>query len=276
MSSLREVSLLEIIQARSKDRVYAKELEEHSLNILQSLGSPSFVSRDLALIHRWTSLLYRLLTSFGHPSSLGQEICGIAPVEAGRQQPVSFIKLFLSEVTQSFGDTWLSALARLFFTTCHRNVLSTFVIEALRWLADGFSIARRSVFDIQGIVCLELLHWILRIRHIRVGTKKGGRASRLTSLVFLLILLLRINRQLRTSSLYTMLREAPTNRQEKGGEAGPDCAMCKGPRTDPTLAPCGHVFCWECAAHWFSTHAECPHCRTKGNAAGLILLRNYR
>lgn len=42
-----------------------------------------------------------------------------------------------------------------------------------------------------------------------------------------------------------------------------DCTLCLSPITDPSCAPCGHIYCWDCLQNWCSERPECPLCRQK-------------
>lgn len=40
------------------------------------------------------------------------------------------------------------------------------------------------------------------------------------------------------------------------------CLFCfSNPPVSPTIPICGHIFCWNCIAHWCSTSPFCPMCR---------------
>ncbi|KAG0659183.1 peroxisome biogenesis factor 10 [Monosporozyma unispora] len=41
------------------------------------------------------------------------------------------------------------------------------------------------------------------------------------------------------------------------------CTLCLSPMTDPSCAPCGHTYCWDCLQNWCNERPECPLCRQK-------------
>ncbi|CAN0071993.1 unnamed protein product, partial [Heterosigma akashiwo] len=43
----------------------------------------------------------------------------------------------------------------------------------------------------------------------------------------------------------------------------------------PAAPPCGHLFCWACAAALLAVTPECPVCRQPALPQSLIVLRHY-
>lgn len=56
-------------------------------------------------------------------------------------------------------------------------------------------------------------------------------------------------------------------------QASRSCILCLNAMTDPSCAPCGHIFCWDCILSWCKERPECPLCRQKCQAQQVLSLR---
>lgn len=52
-----------------------------------------------------------------------------------------------------------------------------------------------------------------------------------------------------------------------------NCMLCLSPMTNPSCAPCGHLFCWNCISDWSRDHPECPLCRQALTEQSILPLR---
>lgn len=51
------------------------------------------------------------------------------------------------------------------------------------------------------------------------------------------------------------------------------CILCLSDMTDPSCAPCGHLYCWKCITNWCGEKEECPLCRQTCRPQHVIPLR---
>ncbi|KAI4156214.1 MAG: hypothetical protein LQ340_000467 [Diploschistes diacapsis] len=58
-----------------------------------------------------------------------------------------------------------------------------------------------------------------------------------------------------------------------GGEQQRKCTLCLEEGKNPSVATCGHVFCWSCIADWIREKPECPLCRQSVLAQHILPLR---
>jgi peroxin-10 len=57
--------------------------------------------------------------------------------------------------------------------------------------------------------------------------------------------------------------------------APPDCVLCLEPRNYPTVAECGHIFCWNCIHDSCQSKPECPLCRQPISPQTLTRIYHY-
>jgi len=53
------------------------------------------------------------------------------------------------------------------------------------------------------------------------------------------------------------------------------CFICYEQRKNPSITPCGHVFCWECIVKNSLIREECPVCKKNCKPNKIIQLKNY-
>lgn len=55
----------------------------------------------------------------------------------------------------------------------------------------------------------------------------------------------------------------------------PNCVLCLEARKYPTVAACGHIFCWNCIHDSVQTKPECPLCRQSITPQSLTRIYHY-
>lgn len=208
-------------------------------------------------VYRWlrgrsrpyAALLYRLLTIGVGRQTLGEEYCQLLAVDtAHRSLPARWKRLLLVLLPVLAGSlVWEECLERL-----HRALfyLQGRYAEPLRRL-----LSLRYVYYPQRIPTakkFDLLYAALGAVGLLVG---GWQAYRQ-----LLGPILRRHLGAADHGDHGVLGEGEA--QETLTEANRQCPLCLEARRECTVAPCGHLFCWDCLLMWLRQRPECPLCRT--------------
>lgn len=208
-------------------------------------------------VYRWlrgrsrpyAALLYRLLTIGVGRQTLGEEYCQLLAVDAAhRSLPARWKRLVLVLlpilVSSSGWGECLGRLHRALFYLRGRYAEPLRRALSLRYVYYPRRIPAARQFD--------LLYAALGTVGLLVG---GWQAYR----------------QLLEPLLHKHLEAADANvsrvmsdnaRQEALMGADLQCPLCLEARRECTVAPCGHLFCWDCLLMWLKQRSECPLCRT--------------
>ena len=235
-----------------------------------------------------------------------------------------FQRRLLHGVVVSFGDVFLAECIADFK---HAAVVGREVfVHFLQFLLDGIVSARSSTVNLEGIMCVELLQWILGIKYVwcfsinkihwslRHSASQSINQSidqpinqpmnwsmkslierlrgRVALYLFRFFCWLQVrsedkSRKIRASSLFSdplsyiiivsflckairriMVWRFDSDKKTKAASnlskfplanlpgVCSECLLCSSFYLDATLAPCGHVFCWNCAHRWFNLHVR--------------------
>lgn len=115
---------------------------------------------------------------------------------------------------------------------------------------------------------------LVNIRHYRA--EDSGPTFRVLGWVVLahavLEATLLVRKSLQTYQAYGKREVSRTVGGDTQGERR--CGLCLEERSQPSCAPCGHVFCWNCWIAATQVKPQCPECRQPAEPASILQLRN--
>lgn len=285
-----DASQQDIIRAHQKDNYMKKQLEEKVKEAVISWIGHRFTIQNHRELKLFVGILYFCLTTLRGLQTLGEEYCDIRQVDVKNNVEVGSstrLKLFWwSEIFPYACErisSKLNVLTRPSYSGIplgqseFRTKLNNFVQRITPFLKDTisyFSKIHLGAFYMGGYF-FEFSKRLSGIKYIfdRPFVMYQSQYHILGLLIFIQIFISTysyiktiIQLQRSTPSTnewieenYLDERAAAASKEEESPE--PDCVLCLEPRKYPTVAECGHIFCWNCIHDSCQTKPECPLCR---------------
>jgi peroxin-10 len=139
----------------------------------------------------------------------------------------------------------------------------TFYHVSKRILGIYYLLVRRSFanHDAASRRILKYLMWISVINSFLVGIKDSISYARIPK-----------TKQTVSDSSFSREDSATTS---ISSDQTKRCTLCLETRQNPSVTPCGHIFCWDCIMDCLRTKHECPVCREQFPPSRIVPLQNF-
>uniref|UniRef100_A0A0A1WM57 RING-type E3 ubiquitin transferase n=1 Tax=Zeugodacus cucurbitae TaxID=28588 RepID=A0A0A1WM57_ZEUCU len=287
----------EIVRSVQKDVKYTEELAEDFSDLLRLTGARSWIKYN-QLCKLFAEITYHGFASSNNLQTLGEEYTGVIQVDSAYMNIPSRLLQLVSIILEFGGDALFHrVLEKLekyikdneaIVPDAKQKLLKVLWImhsspQYIKALHKSLFYLRSSKYQISkritGLNYVLIRHW-LQPEFSLYGYKILGVISFLQVTVSLIINAYESWKDHRRKTLENMnsssrrLVSAESNANPEKSDA-PQCILCLEPRINTTLAPCGHLFCWNCILDWLDERDECPLCREKLKKSNLIPLQNY-
>ncbi|CCK72237.1 ubiquitin-protein ligase peroxin 10 KNAG_0J01560 [Huiozyma naganishii CBS 8797] len=290
-----------IVQSRQKDEQIEDILIKKFTNVLQALKGQLFTNMHPTGIARATKFIYLLITTLRGVSTLGEEYVDILYVNrSGRGLPKRYSRL-LFILSTFLGPYALAKLTkRLRKGDDEGNMNLTSVFDGMIDFLLQFHLM---TFYVKGSY-YNVFKRIFGLRYA-IGHKVDSAEGKMreqnahTYKILGYVVLIQsvskgipiIKELLKTRHKSEpqinengVLTEKPQTTISKISLRDPevmpfisgpsrDCTLCLLPMTNPSCAPCGHTYCWDCLFKWCNERPECPLCRQTCAPQQILMLR---
>ncbi|XP_037935051.1 peroxisome biogenesis factor 10 [Teleopsis dalmanni] len=287
----------EVVRSVQKDLRYTNELTEDLSDLLRLTGARNWIKYN-QLCKLLAEITYHGFASVSNLQTLGEEYVGIIKVDSKYKHiPTRFVQL-IAIILEFGGETlYIHLLQKLeVYIEQQENILpdakkklisciqlmqhSPNYIKALHkslfYLhSDKYQISKRAT----GINYVLIRHWI-QPEFSLFGYKILGVITFLQVSISFLISAFEMWKEHRRKQYATLERKSSKTiiKHETEVESvtkAPQCVLCLEPRTNTSLTPCGHLFCWTCILEWLDERDECPVCRETVKKSNVIQLQNF-
>ncbi|KAH8315773.1 hypothetical protein KR067_001859 [Drosophila pandora] len=287
----------EIVRSVQKDARYTNELAEDFSDVLRLTGPRNWIKYN-QMCRLLAELSYHGFASINNLQTLGEEYTGIIQVDGNYKHIPSRMLQLVAIVLEFGGDSLFQKLLKKLdvLIANHDEIRPEAkqqlknVIQRLRQSPSYVKALHKSLFYLDaskyqlskrttGINYVLIRHW-LQPEFSLYGYKILGVITFLQVTVSLAISGWDAWREHKRQQLEALkkvgkkflLRGSSVNETESDA---PQCILCLEPRTNSSLTPCGHIFCWSCLLEWLEERDECPLCRESLKKSQVIQLQNY-
>lgn len=287
----------EIVRSVQKDARYTNELAEDFSDVLRLTGPRNWIKYN-QMCRLLAELSYHGFASINNLQTLGEEYTGIIQVDGNYKHIPSRMLQLVAIVLEFGGDSLFQKLLKKLdvLIANHDEIRPEAklqlknIIQRLRQSPSYVKALHKSLFYLDaskyqlskrttGINYVLIRHW-LQPEFSLYGYKILGVITFLQVTVSLAISGWDAWREHKRQQLEALkkvgkkflLRGSSVNETESDA---PQCILCLEPRTNSSLTPCGHIFCWSCLLEWLEERDECPLCRESLKKSQVIQLQNY-
>lgn len=287
----------EIVRSVQKDARYTNELAEDLSDVLRLTGPRNWIKYN-QMCRLLAELSYHGFASANNLQTLGEEYTGIIQVDGNYKQIPSRLLQLIAIVLEFGGDSLFQRLMQKLDTyVANNDEIRTEIkpqlkkiIQRLRQSPSYVKALHKSLFYLDaskyqlskrttGINYVLIRHW-LQPEFSLYGYKILGVITFLQVSVSLAISGWDAWREHKRQQLES-IKQAGKNFLQRSSSTKdvdpntPQCILCLEPRSNSSLTPCGHIFCWSCLLEWLEERDECPLCRESLKKSQVILLQNY-
>ena len=280
----------EVLLASHKDAAHSGALADQVVAALSGLLGPQRSQAWKRELSASAVLLYYALTSGRGRQTPGEEYSDLTLVRASDGLAASRAKRWVALALHVLVPLALQrSCARLVIAArrCEEegdgsHWLLRMAAPRLQELVDACERLHRAVFVVRGSVLL-LSHRFAGLRHVRHSAFSPPSTS-IAGVGVLLLLQLALDLTSYLRRAFLNRRHARLTARSAGSSATPEvppspqariCSLCLGQRRHPSLAPCGHVYCWSCLHEWLADKRECPLCRKECAPQSVRCLQRY-